>query len=195
MSNNIEEKQEKTPDYLLVYKDVTKYKKNTFYLLDDSQQTIFLNLLNIYSKKLIGVCKENLPLEGSEEYNSNKSHFDNLKKKCNEYGRDVTVFKKARDDFEEKQRFLKMENENNEIKKEFQKQKEENEKSKKEFQKQKEENEELKKELKRQADALAIIMKQLPSNEEKPSELKRTRDDETYVIDKEDVLKKNKLDD
>ncbi|CAG8817181.1 849_t:CDS:2, partial [Cetraspora pellucida] len=103
MSNTTDEKQETSnnkPDYLLVYIQVNKYKKNAFLRFNDNDQENFLNLLNEYSKNLIDVYKDEFPLEGSEEYNSNKSYFD------------------------KKQRFVKIETENQVLKEELKQQKE-----------------------------------------------------------------------
>ncbi|CAG8819250.1 13973_t:CDS:2, partial [Cetraspora pellucida] len=61
---------------------------------------------------------------GSEEYNSNKSYFDSVKKKCNDYKNDVRNFGKARTKYKEKQRFVKIETENQVLKKELKQQKE-----------------------------------------------------------------------
>ncbi|CAG8783494.1 8803_t:CDS:2, partial [Cetraspora pellucida] len=103
-----------------------KLKKNAYLRLDDKDQELFLNLLDLYSKHLSNVYNENIPEEGSNEYNLKKDFYDNIKKKCCNRN-DIKNFEKAREEYKEKQKFVKIEIENQDIKKELLDQKAEKE--------------------------------------------------------------------
>ncbi|CAG8832491.1 9436_t:CDS:2, partial [Cetraspora pellucida] len=153
MSNTTDEKQETSFDktfYSHVFKDTNRLKKNAFLRLEDKDQEIFLNLSDLYSKHLINVYNENIPVEGSNEYNLKKDFYDSIKKKCFDRA-DIRNFENARKEYEEKQRFVKIETENQEIK-------QANEEMKSNYLDQQKENEKLKQELDEQKELLKQIM-------------------------------------
>ncbi|CAG8824600.1 19360_t:CDS:1, partial [Cetraspora pellucida] len=110
-----------------------RLKKNAFLRLEDKDQEIFLNLSDLYNKHLINVYNENIPMEGSNEYNLKKDFYDSIKKKCCDRT-DIRNFENAREEYKEKLKFVKIETENQEIKSENQQMKKENQEIKKENQ-------------------------------------------------------------
>ncbi|CAG8692546.1 2359_t:CDS:2, partial [Cetraspora pellucida] len=132
-------------EYSKIYKEVNKYKKEAFLKFTNEEQEIFLKLFNEYNKNIEVVSKNHLPLEGTNSF------YDKVRKECSKHVNEIRNLVNAREEYEEKLKFEKIENENKEIKEKFNKQKEENEKMQQQMQQQ----------ITEQAEMLKVIMGQM----------------------------------
>jgi seryl-tRNA synthetase len=169
---------------------INEYKKNAFLELTDQQQDEYLKLYGIYNKcimKYFKIFREQLPLEGSTEYNADKQFLSKFGNKRIEFVSELSVFNRARKEFESNKAIIDIKNKSEEImrdseetKKQYEEMKKENEEMKRQHEKMKKQNEEMMKNLN-------YLMKQRMNEGEKDNMIninnKRSRVDEIVVID------------